>query len=154
MRLTLHGNPCARLASACLCVLLASLVSAQTKQPKGKDSAEPPTQESRPAISVEARPQLFAVLCALDAAGFDSDVSTTNEAPGRVQLRKRMQALQGPAVEALRKYYREHALADSGAVSSRFVSFALAVGPPPKFVGSSRVDLQACKLEYSIVSPK
>ena len=24
----------------------------------------------------------------------------------------------------------------------------------PSFVGSSRVDLQACKLEYSIVSPK
>ena len=24
----------------------------------------------------------------------------------------------------------------------------------PKYVGSSRVDLQACKLEYSIVSPK
>ena len=26
--------------------------------------------------------------------------------------------------------------------------------PAYKFVGSSRVDLQACKLEYSIVSPK
>ena len=27
-------------------------------------------------------------------------------------------------------------------------------GPDGKVVGSSRVDLQACKLEYSIVSPK
>ena len=26
--------------------------------------------------------------------------------------------------------------------------------PAPEAVGSSRVDLQACKLEYSIVSPK
>jgi tetratricopeptide (TPR) repeat protein len=41
--------------------------------------------------------------------------------------------LQGPAVEALRKYYQEHALADAGATFSRFVSFALAAGPPPKF---------------------
>jgi tetratricopeptide (TPR) repeat protein len=44
-----------------------------------------------------------------------------------------MLALQGPAVDALRKYYNEHAFADSGATFSRFVSFALAVGPPPKF---------------------
>ena len=39
----------------------------------------------------------------------------------------------GTGVEALRKYYNEHALADSGATFSRFVSFALAAGPPPKF---------------------
>ena len=40
--------------------------------------------------------------------------------------------------------------------------FGFVVGPnswksflfPPELVGSSRVDLQACKLEYSIVSPK
>ena len=30
----------------------------------------------------------------------------------------------------------------------------LANGMQPVIVGSSRVDLQACKLEYSIVSPK
>ena len=41
-------------------------------------------------------------------------MDTTNESPGRIQLRHRMLALQGPAVEALRKYYNEHALADSG----------------------------------------
>ena len=31
---------------------------------------------------------------------------------------------------------------------------AAAGGWPAGYVGSSRVDLQACKLEYSIVSPK
>jgi len=82
---------------------------------------------------VDTRPQLFAVLCALDAAGFNSGMDTSNESPGRTQLRHRMLALQGPAVDALRKYYNEHAFADSGATFSRFVSFALAVGPPPKF---------------------
>ncbi len=88
-------------------------------------------------VSVEARPQLFVTLCALDAAGFDSNV---NASPGRLQLRELMLALQGPAVEAMRKYYREHALADSGATFSRFVSFALAVGPPPKFEFELRRD--------------
>jgi len=106
---------------------------AQSKQPQDKKPALPPRTEMRRAVSVETRPQLFATLCALDAAGFDSSVSTTNQSPGRVKLRERMLALQGPAVAALRTYYQEHALADAGATFSRFVSFALAAGPPPKF---------------------
>jgi tetratricopeptide (TPR) repeat protein len=105
-----------------------------------KPSSAPPQEVSRPAISVETRPQLFAVLCALDAAGFGSDVDTTNESPGRVQLRRRLLALQGPAVQALRTYYSEHALGDSAATFSRFVSFALAAGPPPKFAFELRRD--------------
>ncbi len=106
---------------------------ARAKQPQNKKSAPPLRVEARRAVSVEIRPQLFATICALDAAGFDSSVSTADQSPGRVQLRQRMLALRGPAVEALRKYYREHALADAGATFSRFVSFALAAGPPPKF---------------------
>jgi tetratricopeptide (TPR) repeat protein len=57
-----------------------------------------------------------------------------------VQLRKRLQALQGPATVALRKYYAEHALGDSGATFSRFVSFALVAGPPPDFPFELRRD--------------
>lgn len=94
--------------------------------------------ESRRTVSVDSRPQLFAVLCALDAAGYDS--SAAGEAPGRTQLRQRLQALQGPAATALRKYYAEHALGDSGATFSRFVSFALVVGPPPDFPFELRRD--------------
>ena len=42
---------------------------------------------------------------------------------------------------------------------SKIAALVLAPGvplthPAPHWVGSSRVDLQACKLEYSIVSPK
>jgi tetratricopeptide (TPR) repeat protein len=108
-------------------------MAAQTKQPQDKNKDTGPIRvEARRTIAVETRQQLFATLCALDAAGFDSSVGT-NQTPGRVQLRQQMLALKGPAVEALRKYYREHALADTGATFSRFVSFALAAGPPPKF---------------------
>jgi tetratricopeptide (TPR) repeat protein len=125
---------CAGIALVALVVIPAA--PAQTQQPQDKqDKKAVPTQraESRRAVSVETRPQLFATLCALDAAGFDSSVNTTNQSPGRVKLRERMLALHGPAVEALRKYYQEHALADPGVTFSRFVSFALAAGPPPKF---------------------
>ena len=129
-----------RLACLGAGVLLGSLVSANAAPPQSKASAQPLTQETHRAVAVETRPQLFAVLCALDAAGFESGVDTTNETPGRVQLRRRMLALQGPPVDALRRYYREHALADSGATFSRFVSFALAAGPPPKFEFELRRD--------------
>jgi hypothetical protein len=82
---------------------------------------------------VESHKQLFAVMCALDAAGYMTGAGATEDTPGRVQLRKHMQALQGPAVLALRKYYAEHALGDSSATFSRFVSFSLVTGPPPDF---------------------
>lgn len=97
------------------------------------------TDDSRRVVSVQSNPQLFAVLCALDAAGFEP-VATTSDTPGRIQLRKRMLALQGPAADALRKYYAEHAVADSGTTFSRFVSFALVAGPPPNFQFELRRD--------------
>jgi len=133
-------NSLVRLACAGAVVLLGSLANLNAARPQGKVSPIPVPQESHHPIEVEARPQLFAVLCALDAAGYNASVDTTKEAPGRVQLRRRMLALQGPAVDALRNFYSEHALGDSGQNFSRFVSFALAVGPPPNFEFELRRD--------------
>jgi len=123
-----------QLSAIAMGLLLSVSLAAQTKhtQDKNKKDSGPRTVEARRTIAVETREQLFDTLCALDAAGFDSSGGAT-QTPGRAQLRQQMLALRGPAVEALRKYYREHALADSGATFSRFVSFALAAGPPPKF---------------------
>ena len=84
-------------------------------------------------ISVEENEQLFTVLCALDAAGFNADESTLAEMPARLTLRADLLKLQGPATEAVRKYYRDHAIGDSGQMLSRYVTFALTVGPPPRF---------------------
>ncbi|MCU1341363.1 MAG: hypothetical protein JWN92_786, partial [Candidatus Acidoferrum typicum] len=134
MRLFAKTGSFIRFAFIALGVFAGPLAIAQAaQQQKKKADAPPPMREARRAVSVETRQQLFATLCALDAAGFDSSVDTTNQSAGRVQLRQHMRALQGPAVEALRKYYQEHALADPGITFSRFVSFGLAVGPPPKF---------------------
>ena len=63
-----------------------------------------------------------------------------------------------PAARTAEKWLQEGLLGDL-----LFVNVALWIGRPESFespyyhlkaVGSSRVDLQACKLEYSIVSPK
>jgi hypothetical protein len=83
--------------------------------------------------SVETSPQLFAVMCALHAAGYESEVGAAGIHPLRVRLRGELLKLQGPATEKLRTFFREHQLGDPGSNLSRYVSFAMVVGPPPRF---------------------
>ena len=84
-------------------------------------------------ISVEPSPQLFATMCALDAAGFGADETTLAEMPSRLALREDLLKMKGPATEALRQFYGEHLLADPGETLSQYITFALVVGPPPDF---------------------
>jgi tetratricopeptide (TPR) repeat protein len=84
-------------------------------------------------VSVEASQQIFSTMCALDAAGFNSDESTLSEMPSRLALRTELLTLKGPAADDLREFYRDHVLNDPGETLSRFITFALVVGPPPRF---------------------
>jgi hypothetical protein len=100
-----------------------------------------PAQPSASGISVEASQQLFSTMCALDAAGFDAEESTLAEMPSRLALRGELLKLQGPATDALRHFYRDHNLADSGETLSRYITFALVSGPPPTFQYQGNADL-------------
>ena len=114
---------------ALVAVLAVSLLPAATQQPlRAQD-----TTSGVSGISVEESEQLFTVLCALDAAGFSADESTLAEMPERLSLRTDLLKQQGPATEAIRKFYRDHAIGDSGQMLSRYVTFALTIGPPPRF---------------------
>jgi Tetratricopeptide repeat len=98
---------------------------------------EPTRQEKPPdnysGIFVEPDQASFATMCALDAAGFAADESTLSEMPSRLALREKMLGMQGPATEALRQFYRDHLLGDPGETLSRYITFSLVVGPPPRF---------------------
>ncbi|MGH9816200.1 MAG: tetratricopeptide repeat protein [Candidatus Acidiferrales bacterium] len=104
-------------------------------------AAPAPAQRPAPAVPPDLgsiitsrSPQLFTVLCALYAAGFESDVVFANSHPLHTRLRREMAALKGPAVEALREFYRTNRRSPDPVVTlSRYVSFALVTGPPPKF---------------------
>ncbi|MGH9717782.1 MAG: hypothetical protein ACRD4R_13800 [Candidatus Acidiferrales bacterium] len=106
---------------------------------KPRDTAPPDTAPQDTAtptdspINVEASPQIFSVMCALDAAGFDVDESTLGEMPQRLALRTSLLKMKDPAADAIREYYREHAQADPAEVLSRYITLALVVGPPPAF---------------------
>src|SRR5580700_6795795 len=136
--------------------MLPSPIGAQTK-PTGQATA--PTQAPTPAappnhprarlglrdapvtnLSVDGSEAMFTTMCALLAAGFEADVSAEHWTPMRAQLRDRMQHQQGPAVDALREFYKKHELADAGAMLSQYVWFGLVSGPAPKFTPTLRRD--------------
>jgi AcrR family transcriptional regulator len=91
-------------------------------------------------VAVDGSEAMFTTMCALLAAGFESDVSAANWHPLRAQLRDRMQHQQGPAVDAVREFYKKHQLADEGAMLSQYVWFGLVSGPAPKFELTLRRD--------------
>jgi hypothetical protein len=99
-----------------------------------------PQRETAPVtnITVDASEPMFATMCALLASGFEANVSGENWRPLRAQLRDRMQHQQGPAVEALREYYKQHDSADPGAALSRYLWFGLVAGPTPDFKPTMR----------------
>jgi hypothetical protein len=111
---------------AALIILLGTAVTPATRGQAGPEGAQT-------GVSVEASQSIFSVLCALDAAGFAADESTLSEMPSRLALRGELLKLQGPATDALRQFYRDYALADPGETLSRYISFALVIGPPPRF---------------------
>ena len=129
-----------------LCVTVAGQAVAQTApqasaQPQSQvpPKAEPPaaalrTQTPPPnAVTVDGSEAMFTTMCALLAAGFESNVSSDNWTAFRAQMRERLRQQQGPAVEAVRQFYRQHELRDPGATLSRYLWFGLVSGPAPGF---------------------
>jgi tetratricopeptide (TPR) repeat protein len=85
------------------------------------------------AVTVDGSEAMFTTMCALLAAGFESNVSADNWTAFRAQMRERLRHQQGPAVDAVRQFYRQHELRDPGATLSRYLWFGLVSGPAPAF---------------------
>ena len=102
----------------------------QDKQQTTPASAAPATArrvqaESPNAINVDGSEAMFTTMCALLASGFESNVSSDNWTAFRAQMRERLRQQQGPAVEAVRQFYKQHELSDPGATLSRYLWFGL-----------------------------
>lgn len=117
------------LACATVCLNGFKARGASKPGPRPQDAA---VQQQSP-INVEASQQIFATMCALDAAGFGVDESTLSDMPQRLKLRASLLAMKGPAAVAVRDFYRQHALADSSEMLSQYITLALVMGPPPDF---------------------
>jgi len=102
--------------------------AAQTPAPRPHTRTAPPNT-----VSVDGSEAMFTTICALLAAGFESNISSDNWISFRAQMRERLRQQQGPAVEAVREFYRQHELQDPGATLSRYLWFGLVSGPAPGF---------------------
>ena len=89
-------------------------------------------------ITIDGSETMFTTMCALLAAGFESNVSSADWTPMRAQLREQLQHQQGPAVTAVREFYKKHELADSSAMLSQYIWFGLVAGPAPNFAPTMR----------------
>jgi hypothetical protein len=116
--------------------VFAGAVRGQAK-PKAPPSSASQLPKLQPApatnVTVDGSEAMFTVMCALYASGFEGDVRSDNWSTFRAQMRERTQGQSGPAVDAVRDFYRQHLLKDPGAMLSRYVWFGLVSGPAPKF---------------------
>jgi tetratricopeptide (TPR) repeat protein len=78
-------------------------------------------------------PSLFAVMAAINAAGYDAELASPNVDPLREQIRKAMESAHAPVTEELKKFFADHRQKDETAELSQYVSYALCVTGPPDF---------------------
>src|SRR5438270_12334424 len=132
------------LVGLCLAIVLPAAAQAPSPVPAQVQSPAPPAAQApapRPrtrtappsTVSVDGSEAMFTTMCALVAAGFESNVSSDNWTAFRSQLRERLRQQQGPAVDAVREFYHHHELRDPGATLSRYLWFGLVSGPAPAF---------------------
>lgn len=108
----------------------------QTQAPrKAEARASSSREQSVPqnAVTVDGSEAMFTTMCALLASDFESNVNSDNWTAFRAQMRERLRQQKGPAVDAIRQFYRQHELRDPGATLSRYLWFGLVSGPAPEF---------------------
>lgn len=109
-------------------VALGALAAGAAQTPD--QPAAPPQEEGQ----LDASPSVFAVLAAINAAGYDDAINSTAVHPLRKFVREQLQSKQSlPSLQELRKFYLAHSQADPGAELGQYVSFALATSGPPDF---------------------
>ncbi len=135
----------------CLAMVLPIQASAQVPAPVPVQSQAPPRAQAPAAslgtrtaaqntVTVDGSEAMFTTMCALLAAGFESNISSDNWTAFRAQMRERLRQQQGPAVDAVREFYKQHELRDPGETLSRYLWFGLVSGPAPRFQSVLRRD--------------
>lgn len=88
-----------------------------------------PAQESQ----LDASESLFTVMVAINAAGFDADLNSTNNHPLRAAIRKHLDGKNLASIAELKRFFVAHRQPNPAAELSQYVSFALCVEEPPTF---------------------
>ncbi len=76
---------------------------------------------------------LFAVLAAINAAGYDAELNSPSNEPFRLQLRQQIAARKPNSVRYLKEFFKAHRKLDWNDELSQYISYALSVDGPPDF---------------------
>ncbi|MGH9721556.1 MAG: tetratricopeptide repeat protein [Bryobacteraceae bacterium] len=82
---------------------------------------------------LDGSPSLFAVLAAINAAGYDADLDSPANHPLREAMRKEIAAKRPAVLNELKRFFADRRQKTWAQELSQYVSFALSVGDPPNF---------------------
>ena len=115
-----RGEVCVCAALGMLAVMLAAL-AAHAQQQEGN-------------VILEPSEQVFCVMAALNAGGYDAGLGLPTADDTREEVRKYLDQLPAPVAKSLGNFYSEHRVeGDPGADLGQYLSLALLMGPPPDF---------------------
>jgi tetratricopeptide (TPR) repeat protein len=90
-------------------------------------------QQQQGNVILDANEQLFCVLAAINAAGYDTGAESAVDNNTRTEIRAYLARQKTPILSELRRFYANHQLADSSSDLGQYISLALLMGPPPNF---------------------
>jgi hypothetical protein len=130
------------LLSVLLLLSLSGIICAQTPASSPRPTQQQPKPDRQPVafdlseygVQFEADPRLIVVMAALEVAGLDPVASGREPSAFRSKVRKDMASLDPDLRQRLRNFYERNRLVTAATLAdqaSRYVSLALALGPPP-----------------------
>jgi len=91
-------------------------------------------QQQQGNVILDTNEQLFCVLAAINAAGYDAGAESATGGSTRNEVRAYLAGQKVLVLPELRRFYANHQLAnDTAADLGEYVSLALLMGPPPSF---------------------
>lgn len=89
-------------------------------------------------LQLGANENLFYVLAAINAAGYDDGINLPDNHPLRRELREQLAQQNIPVLKDLRTFYRKHQTKSGLADLAQYISYALSVAGPPSFQWRTR----------------
>lgn len=109
----------------------------QAPQSKGKpvpQQAKPVPQQAKDDLGeLDCSPTLFAIMAALNAAGYDEGINSPSNSPLRAMVRDYLAKQTMTVLPELRSFVRDHRPRGNFSEASQYISFALMNAGPPGF---------------------
>ncbi|HLI83902.1 MAG TPA: hypothetical protein VKV17_08285 [Bryobacteraceae bacterium] len=87
---------------------------------------------------LDASPTLFTIMAAIQAAGYNADLTSSMNSPLRAQVREAVAKHDLPSLPKIKAFYERHRKSNDAAELAQYVSFGLFAGPPPAFTVKTR----------------